>query len=66
MLRGNFVVAVHLRVSLTPQFLRAESRLERERFLRNHRLDVFYGTIKNFSCNLEWIRKSLTDPPESL
>jgi hypothetical protein len=37
-LRGNFVAAAHLNVRLTPQFLRAKSRLWRESFLRNHYL----------------------------
>jgi hypothetical protein len=35
-LRCNFVVAAHLLVRLTPQFLRAQSRLRRESFLRDH------------------------------
>jgi hypothetical protein len=53
-LRCNFVAAAHPSVRLTPQFLRALSRLWRESFLRNRRLPTFYEII-----NIDGFEKSI-------
>jgi hypothetical protein len=64
-LRFNSVVAADLFLCFTPQFFCVDSR-RRGEFLRKRLLGFSFETVKIFSRNLEWIRKGLTDPLESL